>query len=253
MQSRVLATLVAIVLALVATAALVVYVNSADRRAIRDQQPVVVYVAARKIPTGTSGVDAYNNDMIDRLEVPRRTRAAGAITSVEQLRGRIAAVDIVPGEQLLLERWVGPGQASGRRLLPIPPEHQAVAIDVDLTRQVAGFVTPGDRVSVLVSMKRPPADRPGDTVETTQFLIQDIQVLAVGATAQTTANGQDGGRVAQGRQTQSLAAITLAVEKQDVERLVFAAEHGSIYLSLLPPGQKAIPSDGATVRDAFRE
>jgi hypothetical protein len=46
MQSRVLAILVAVVLALVATAALVVYVNGADRRAISDQQPKLVWVAA---------------------------------------------------------------------------------------------------------------------------------------------------------------------------------------------------------------
>ena len=52
MQSRVLAILVAVVLALVATAALVVYVNGADRRAISDQEPVKVWVA---IPARTQG------------------------------------------------------------------------------------------------------------------------------------------------------------------------------------------------------
>ena len=55
MQSRVLAILVAVVLALVATAALVVYVNGADRRAIADQDPVVVLVAKETIRAGTSG------------------------------------------------------------------------------------------------------------------------------------------------------------------------------------------------------
>jgi len=251
MQSRVLATLVAIVLALVATAALVIYVNSADRRAIRDQQPVRVWVAAKKIPTGTPGVEAYNNDMIRQTEIPKKARAAGAITSVEQLRGRIAAVEIVPGEQLILERWVGPGEASGRRLLPIPPEHQAVAIELDLTRQVAGFVTPGDRVSMIVSMKRPPPGGPGDAVETTEFMVQDLQVLAVGATAQTGAGAQNGGRVAQGRGSQNLTAVTLAVKKGEVEKVVFGVEHGSVYLSLLPPGQKEIRSTRQTVRTAF--
>jgi pilus assembly protein CpaB len=252
MQSRLLATLVAIVLALVATVSLVVYVNSADRRAIRDQQPVLVWVAAKRIPTGTSGVDAHNNDMIRQIEMPRRSRAAGAITSVEQLRGRIAAVEIVPGEQLLLDRWVGPDQATGRRLLPIPAGHQAVAIELDLTRQVAGFVTPGDRVSMIVSMKRPPAGG-GDAVESTQFLVQNLQVLAVGATAQTNPSAQNGGRVAQGRGSQNLTAVTLAVRRQDVERVVFGAEHGSVYLSLLPPGQEPTPSKRQTATNSFPE
>lgn len=251
MQSRVLATLVAIVLALVATASLVVYVNSADRRAIRDQQPVLVWVAAKRIPTGTSGVDAVNNDLIKQVELPRRSRAAGAITSESQLKGRVAAVDIVPGEQLLVERWVGPEQVTGRRLLPIPAKHQAVAIELDLTRQVAGFVTPGDRVSMIVSMKRPPAGGPGDAVETSQFLVQNLQVLAVGATAQANPSAQGGGRVAQGRGSQNLTAVTLAVRQQDVERVVFGAEHGSVYLSLLPPGQEPTPSRRRTANNSF--
>ena len=48
MQSRVLAVLIAVVLALVATAALVVYVNGADRRAVAGQEPVQVLVKRRQ-------------------------------------------------------------------------------------------------------------------------------------------------------------------------------------------------------------
>ena len=64
MQSRVLAILIAVVLALVATAALVVYVNGADRRAIADQDPVVVLVAKETIQAGTSGEDAETGGRI---------------------------------------------------------------------------------------------------------------------------------------------------------------------------------------------
>jgi pilus assembly protein CpaB len=252
MQSRVLAILVAIVLALVATAALVIYVNGADRRAISNQQPVVVLVAKSKIATGTRGEDAQNNGLIETAELPRRMVADDAIRSVEQLAERVAAVDIVPGEQLLTSRWVGPSQASGRRLLAIPPEHQAISIELDLTRQVAGFVTPGDRVSMVVSMKRPPKGG-GEDVETSQFMVQDLQVLAVGATAQTNRSSQAGGRVAQGRGSQNLTAITLAVGKEDVEKVVFGAEYGSVYLSLLPPGQKEFGTRGRTVGNSFPE
>src|SRR4030095_6996062 len=49
MQSRVLAILIAVVLALVATAAMVVYVNGADKRALRDQEPVAVMVGKETI------------------------------------------------------------------------------------------------------------------------------------------------------------------------------------------------------------
>ena len=71
MQSRVLAILIAVVLALVATAALVVYVNGADRRAIANQEPVEIRVARGTIKAGMSGEDAQNLKLIAAKAVPR--------------------------------------------------------------------------------------------------------------------------------------------------------------------------------------
>jgi pilus assembly protein CpaB len=251
MQSRVLAIIIAVVLALVATTALVVYVNGADRRAIDDQSPVEVWVATQLIKAGTSGRDAKNNGQIALRAVPKSSTSSETIRSLNQVADRFAAVDIVPNEQLLKRRWVGSEDIAGRRLLQIPVGHQAVAIELDLTRQVAGFVTPGDSVSLILSMKRPVPG--GEPVEKSEFLLQNVRVLAVGATALANANAQGGGgRVTQGRGSQTLTAVTLAVKAGDVERVVFAAENGSIYLSLLPPNaEKAPPSDGRTAGDVI--
>ena len=113
-------------------------------------------------------------------------------------------------EQLLLSRWVGSDAVSGRRLLPVPEKHQALSIGVELTRQVAGFVTPGDPVSLVVSLARKNAA--GKDVDTSEFLLKNVQVLAVGTTALTTAGSQGGGgRVNQGKGSQTLTAVTLAI------------------------------------------
>ena len=239
MQSRVLALLISVVLALVATVALVVYVNGADRRAISNQQPVQVYVAAKPIPAGTRGEDAINRQLVEVRPVARSNVTGETIRSPNQLVQRLAAVDIVPGEQLLRRRWVGSEDVAGRRLLQIPPGHQALSIELDLTRQVAGFVTPGDHVSLILTMTRPRNGRP--PIPGTEVLLHDIRVLAVGATALANTQTQSGGRVAQGRGSQNLTAVTLAVEPEDAVRVVYAVEHGSIYMTLLPPdaGQRA--------------
>jgi pilus assembly protein CpaB len=248
MQSRVLAILVAVVLAMVATAALVVYVNGADRRAISGQQPRLVWVAAQSIQAGTSGQTARNTGKIKQVEVPSRNVVAGAVLSMAQIENRYAAVDIVAGEQLLQKRWVGAEDVAGGRLLQIEPGHQALAIQMDMTRQVAGFVTPGDKVSLVLSMKRP---GPGGDLERSQFLLQNVQVLAVGATALANAAAQGGGsRVNQGRG--EVAAVTLSIPDGDVERVVYAAENGSIYMTLLPPDAKDVPSEGATADNVVK-
>jgi pilus assembly protein CpaB len=234
MQSRVLAILIAVVLALVATVALVVYVNGADRRAIADQKPVYVYVAKKTIKQGTRGEDALNDvDSIERRPVASTSAVEGRIRSPEQLRNRFAAVDIVAGEQLLLKRWVGSEDVAGRRLLPIPEKHQALSIGLDLQRQVAGFVTPGDKVSMLITRPQ------GERGEETEFLLQNVSVLAVGTTALANAASQGGGRVSQGKGSQSVTAVTLAIKEQYVKYVVHAVEQGSIYLTLMPPGAVA--------------
>jgi pilus assembly protein CpaB len=245
MQSRVLAILVAVVLALVATAALVVYVNGADRRAISGQEPRMVWVAAQLIKAGTSGQTARNTGLIKQVPVPNKNVVAGAVLSMPQIESRYAAVDIVAGEQLLLRRWVGAEDVAGRRLLQIEPGHQALAIEMDMVRQVAGFVTPGDKVSLVLSMKRP---APGGDLERSQFLLQNVQVLAVGATALANSAAQGGGsRVNQGRG--EVAAVTLSIPDERVEQVVYAAENGSIYMTLLPPDAKDVPSDGGATAD----
>jgi len=246
MQSRVLAILVAVVLALVATAALVVYVNGADRRAISGQEPRMVWVAAQLIKAGTSGQTARNTGQIKQIPVPNKNVVAGAVLSMPQIENRYAAVDIVAGEQLLLKRWVGAEDVAGRRLLQIEPGHQALAIEMDMVRQVAGFVTPGDKVSLVLSMKRP---APGGDLERSQFLLQNVQVLAVGATALANSAAQGGGsRVNQGRG--EVAAVTLSIPDERVEQVVYAAENGSIYMTLLPPDAKdVVPSDGGATAD----
>jgi pilus assembly protein CpaB len=249
MQSRVLAILIAVVLALVATAAMVVYVNGADRRAINDQEPVWVLVAKDTIKAGTSGEDAQNAGLIIRVTVPRKNKVTGALVAPTQLEQRYAAVDIAKGEQLLQERWVGAEDIAGRRLLQIPEDAQALSIGLDLTKQVAGFVTPGDKVGLVLSYKE---KETSESVDKTHFLLQGIQVLAVGATALPTGSSQGGGRVNQGRGSQNLTAVTLAIPKQHVERVVFAVENGSIYLTLLPPNAKPQPNTpGITVSNVI--
>jgi pilus assembly protein CpaB len=242
MQSRVLAILVAVVLALVATAALVVYVNGADRRAISGQTPRMVWVAATPIPAGTSGLTVINTKKIKQVAVPSKNIVPGAVLSETQIQNRYAAVDLEAGEQLLQKRWVGAEDVAGGRLLPIESGYQALSIGLDAVRQVAGFVTPGDRVSLVLTMKR--ADR-----DKSQFLLQDIQVLAVGSTALANAAAQGGGgRVNQGKG--QVAAVTLSVPQGDVEHVVYAAERGSIYMTLLARDAKPLAkSDGGATAD----
>ena len=95
MQSRVLAILIAVVLALVATAALVVYVNGADRR--RSAAGAGSGLGGQEAhQAGTSALTPRTPSSSTR-SVPRRNVAKGVVVSLSQIQNKVAAVDIVPG------------------------------------------------------------------------------------------------------------------------------------------------------------
>jgi pilus assembly protein CpaB len=237
MQNRLLAIMVAIVLAVVSAMALVVYANSADRRAISEQAPVPVYVASQKIEQGQSIEEAAGKIRV--ASIPRKALAENAVRALAQISGRVAAVDILPGEQLLVGRWVSREQVEGENLLNVQLGFQAVSIQVDATRQVSGFITPGNRVNVFATLNAVGGGK------FSRLLLADIKVLAVGTSAVAGSS-----RPASG-QGSSLSTITLEVKDGLVERVVFAAESGSLYLSLVAPGAKPPPSSESNVGNLF--
>jgi pilus assembly protein CpaB len=233
MQNRLLAIMVAIVLAIVSAMALVVYANSADRRALSEQSPIPVYVASHKIEQGESIEEAAGKIRV--ASIPRKALAENAVRALAQISGRVAAVDILPGEQLLVGRWVSREQVEGQNLLNVQPGFQAVSIQVDATRQVSGFITPGNRINVFATLTGTGGGK------FSRLLLADIKVLAVGASAQPGAT----------RPGSSLSTVTLEVKDGLVERVVFAAESGSLYLSLVAPGAKPPASSERNVGNLF--
>ena len=105
-------------------------------------------------------------------------------------------------------------------------------------------MTPGDNVGMVLTLPV------GDGGNRTRFLLQNVRVLAVGATALTTRTAQGGGgRVNQGKGSQTLTAITLAVKEVYVERVVHAAQDGDIYLTLMPRNADPAPRSREGITD----
>lgn len=237
MQNRLLAIMVAIVLAVVSAMALVVYANSADRRAISEQAPIPVYVASQKINQGESIEDAAGKIRI--ASMPRKALVENAVRALAQISGRVAAVDILPGEQLIVGRWISREEVEGRNLLNLQSGFQAVSIQVDATHQVSGFITPGNRVNVFVTLTSVGGRK------FSRLLLPDLKVLAVGKAAVASS----GSRPASA--TSALSTVTLEVKDGQVERVVFAAESGPLYLSLVAPGAKPAPSGERNIGNLF--
>ena len=85
---------------------------------------------------------------------------------------------------------------------------------------VAGFVTPGTRVDVLLT-----GAPTGSGEQQTTTVLQNVAVLASGHTLERTSSGE----------AQNTAVITLLVTPDDAQRLTLASTEGHIQLALRNP------------------
>src|ERR687895_571315 len=91
---------IALALALVAGLLTVFYVTNYKRDVRSAEENVTVWVAARDIPSGTSGEKIAEGGYLEQEEIAKRSVAPGAITSPEQLQERITGGTIYAGEQV---------------------------------------------------------------------------------------------------------------------------------------------------------
>ena len=245
MSRRTIALVLAVALAAVATIALISYVRGLEDKAFEGTEVVDVFVAKQDIAAGVSGDTAGQQGLIERRRVPALVRPSSAITSLQEISGKIAAVQIFKDEVIVGARFVTPGAVRG--VLPIPEGRQAVSVQVAGPQGVAGFIQPGDQISLIVQVNRPGAGAQGGTI--VRYLLQRLDVLAVGnrvvsvgATTQTA--GQPAAEVA-------CCLLTLALTPGQAEQLVFASLNGQLHFTLLPENAQPANTPGRTIANLF--
>jgi len=224
MKAKWLPITVAVLLAGVATAVLALYLQGLEDGAADGPPTIGVVVADQDIPVGTALAPLVDENAFTVRQVPEDLVVPGALTDVDQLLGRQASSALVAGEQVSQGRLEGQQQVQGG-ILGIPEGLEAVSIRLEDQRLAGGQLLRGDFVKVYGSF-----DRSG--AETTIVLVPDARVLEVVKT-------EAGGTASPSASLGILA--TLALTPPDALEVVFAQEHGTVWLSLLPP-------DGATDR-----
>ncbi|MCD5344951.1 Flp pilus assembly protein CpaB [Agromyces sp. S2-1-8] len=214
MKTRIIGAIVALVLAVVGAFALITYVRGADARAAAGAELRDVYVVQETIVEGTPGEEVAELVQLD--SIPERNIADGAVTDLEDLAGLVADAELLPGEQLLLGRFVDPLELAANGDVRVPDGMQEVSFALPVQRMVGGAVQAGNTIGVVVT-------GPGDGAGIgTRFELDRVLVtkVAVGVTATT--GGNDG---AAAQQTGNMLMFTVALATHDVERLVWALEH----------------------------
>ena len=177
-----------------------------------------VAVAARNLPTG-SRITEKDVKLVAwpaKNPVPARSRKLKPILD----RGLVAAV----GEnEPFTETKLAP-LGSGAGLPPsIPPGMRAMSVKVDEVIGVAGFVVPGTRVDLVVTLRGSgQAEEP-----MSRTVASNVLVLTAG-TKFDQEQAKDG-------KPQPSTVVTLAVSPSDAERVALASSEGKISLALRNP------------------
>lgn len=208
----------ALSLALAAFVSVVVYrllqVAMASARTANTQ----VVVAAADLQVG----QRLEEKDLRLVKLPGGDLPQGVFYNISELVGRGVVLPITRNE-LVLNSKLAPDKAGAGMPSVIPPGMRAVSVRVNDVVAVAGFVTPGTRVDVILTGSPERQGDPGAVTTTT--VLENVQVLAAGEKMQTDSQGKP----------QQVPVMTLLVTPEDAQKLTLGASEGKIQLSLRNP------------------
>ncbi len=251
MKRRAVGIFAAVAMAGFGTFLLVLFVRDAEGRAVAGELRVEVLVVQEPIAAGTP-VELIG-DKVLLEQVPAKVKTDGALEELTELDGLLTAVDLLPGEQVLAARFVEPDLLTRTRI-PVPEGTLEVTVSLDPARAVGGTLFPGDQVAVFASFEpfeiggAPVGETPeGDplveidgilvpidtkTPNATRIVLEKVLVTNVQVeelpVVEETESGAPVARRALAPSGNLL--ISVAVDPGDAERLIFTAEHGTVWL-----------------------
>lgn len=194
--------------------------------------------AAKDIPLGTvlAAADLTKIQIVGQAPV-------GAILDPKSAIGRGVISPIYSGEPILTSR-LAPLGSGGGLAATIPPGMRAIAIKVDQVVGLAGFVTPGMRVDVLISGV-PPAGSGGGGGGQAQTqahtILQNIDVLSAGTDIQRDAAGKP----------QQVQVVNLLVTPDQAQVMTLASDQKIQLVLRNPLDTKVTPVLGTEMASLF--
>lgn len=186
---------------------------------------VPLAVAAANLPWGTK----IKPEMVKAVPYLKESLPTGHFTKVSDLNGRvlIAAVKV---NQPISENHLAPTDVKTGGVSAVLKEgKRAVSVRGDKVIGLAGLISPGNRVDVLVTIQDPQRKE-----DRTKIILENIMVLATGTQMQKDEKGEPS----------PVDVYTLEVTPDEAERLSLAGSEGKVQLAL----RSALDSDTILTR-----
>lgn len=172
-----------------------------------------VVLATRDLPVGHVIVDGD----VKVIGWPGEALPEGYLGATAGALGRGVIMPLHPNEPLL-ESKLAPKDGGGGLPVAISEGMRALSVRVDEVISVAGFVVPGTRVDVLLTM----ADANDAKEAVTKVILQNVLALAAGQSVEKDKDGRP----------QPVGVLTVLVTPEQAESLALASNQGKIQLAL---------------------
>jgi pilus assembly protein CpaB len=223
-------TVLVVALALVCGGAAAVGVNILiNEPAAAGADTVPVVVAAVDISRGVT----VSADLVKTRACPKELVPAGAITTLDEAVGRVAYLPLVKDEPVLDAKLAVKGAGRGLAALTVKGMRTFTIQTTTVASAAAGFILPGDRVDVLLTVKSMGGED-GTGGGTTTRLLQNIEVVAVDQRLSAPAENKV--------DPNELRSVTLSVTPDQDAMLALAQTMGTLHLSLRNAMDKGAPN-----------
>jgi pilus assembly protein CpaB len=238
MDRRKVLLLVAAVIAALGTLLVFLYVHGADSRANERYKAVTVLKAVKQIDAGETAEAAQAAGKIETEAVAQQDLLPGAINGLAPITGKVATTTIYPGEEIVSTKF-GAASTAATSALTIPKGKIAISVSLSDPSRVAGFVNPGDKVAIFLTMGNK-----------TRLLLPSVEVIGVGTTTVTpkTTTTADG---TQSTEQLPRTLLTLSVSQQEAEKVLLATKVGDLAFGLLNNDSQVAPSQGTSQASLF--
>jgi pilus assembly protein CpaB len=159
----------------------------------------------------------FERGMLALARYPKNAVPMGAFSSIDSVVGQTTKVFMGAREPVTSIKLSSRG---GGLSMLVRPTMRAASIEVNQVSGVSGFVLPGDKVDVLVTVE------PRGSLENavTRTLLQNVEILAAGQKTQQ----KDGNPM-------TVQSVTLLVDPSGAEKIALATHEGEIHLVLRNP------------------
>jgi pilus assembly protein CpaB len=208
----------ALVMASMAAAGVYLYLKTVPGAEAGAPETTPVVVASGDLTFGTT----LKAEHLKVVNFPKGAIPAGSYSSEDSVLSQTTKVFVVAGEPILASKLSAIG---GGLSVRVPSDMRAMSLKVNEVTGVSGFVLPGDRVDVLVTID----NAAGAMNAVTNTILQDLEVLAAGVKTETKNN-----------QNVTVQTVTVLVDPDGAEKLALAVDQGSVHLSLRNPVDRTV-------------